>query len=102
VQAVLILVAGRRESLIIGIMKHLKRNNMTAVEFLSEQIRLTNIEGLRFQLWDAIEQAKEMEKQQGYNEEDLKEAFLNGWELRNGDLPFPKAKNKWFKQLKKK
>ena len=37
---------------------------MTAVEFLSEQIRLTNIEGLRFQLWDAIEQAKEMEKQQ--------------------------------------
>ena len=75
---------------------------MTAVEFLSEQIRLTNIEGLRFQLWDAIEQAKEMEKQQGYNEEDLKEAFLNGWELRNGDLPFPKAKNKWFKQLKKK
>jgi hypothetical protein len=36
----------------------------TAVEYLSEQIRLTNIEGLRFQLWDAIEQAKEMEKQQ--------------------------------------
>ena len=36
----------------------------TAVEFLSEQIRLTNIEGLRFKLWDAIEQAKEMEKQQ--------------------------------------
>ena len=43
---------------------------MTAVEFLSEQIRLTNIEGLRFQLWDAIEQAKEMEKeQQGYTQE---------------------------------
>lgn len=37
---------------------------MTAVEFLSEQMRLTNIEGLRFKLWDAIEQAKEMEKQQ--------------------------------------
>ena len=37
---------------------------MTAVEFLSEQIRLTNIEGLRFKLWDAIEQAKEMERQQ--------------------------------------
>jgi len=42
------------------------------------------------------------EKKQMYNEEDLKNAFLNGWELRNGDLPFPKAKNKWFKQLKKK
>ena len=36
----------------------------TAVEYLSEQIRLTNIEGLRFQLWDAIEQAKKMEKEQ--------------------------------------
>jgi hypothetical protein len=35
----------------------------TAVEYLSEQIRLTNIEGLRFQLWDAIEQAKKMEKE---------------------------------------
>jgi hypothetical protein len=47
---------------------------MTAVEYLSEQIRLTNIEGLRFQLWDAIEQAKEMEKQQqGYSEEEFKE-----------------------------
>jgi len=36
--------------------------SQTAVEFLSEQIRLTNIEGLRFQLWDAIKQAKEMER----------------------------------------
>ena len=75
---------------------------MTAVEFLSEQIRLTNIEGLRFQLWDAIEQAKEMEKQQrNYSEEDIKNAFLNGWQLRNGDLPFAKAKNKWFNEFKK-
>jgi hypothetical protein len=74
---------------------------MTAVEFLSEQIRLTNIEGLRFQLWDAIEQAKEIEKQQGYSEEDLKTAFLDGWQLRDGDLPFSKAKKKWFNEFKK-
>ena len=40
---------------------------MTAVEFLSEQIRLTNIEGLRIKLWDAIEKAKEMEKEQIIN-----------------------------------
>lgn len=33
---------------------------MTAVEYLSEQIRLTNIEGLRIKLWDAIEKDKEM------------------------------------------
>jgi hypothetical protein len=37
---------------------------MTAVEYLSEQMRLTNIEGLRIKLWDAIEEAKEMEKEQ--------------------------------------
>ena len=42
------------------------------------------------------------ESKQMYNEQDLKNAFLNGWKLRNGDLPFLKAKNKWFKQLKKK
>jgi len=53
---------------------------MTAVEFLSEQIRLTNIEGLRFQLWDAIEQAKEMEKQQ------IIDAWDNGYD--NGFVGF--------------
>ena len=37
-----------------------------------------------------------------YNEEDLKNAFLDGWELRDGDLPFSKAKKKWFKEFKKK
>lgn len=37
---------------------------MTSVEFLSEQIRLTNIEDLRLKLWDAIEQAKEMHKKE--------------------------------------
>jgi len=40
--------------------------------------------------------------QQKRNEEDLKTAFLDGWQLRNGDLPFPKAKKKWFEQFKKK
>ena len=45
---------------------------MTAVEYLSEQMRLTNIEGLRIKLWDAIEEAKEMEKEQ------IKNAFTNG------------------------
>ena len=43
-----------------------------------------------------------IEETKCYSEKDIKNAFLNGWELRNGDLPFPKAKNKWFKQFKKK
>ena len=42
------------------------------------------------------------EKKQMYSEEDVKNAFLDGWQLRDGDLPFSKAKNKWFKQFKKK
>lgn len=37
-----------------------------------------------------------------YSKEDLKNAFLDGWQLRDGDLPFPKAKNKWFEQFKNK
>jgi len=41
------------------------------------------------------------EKKQMYSEEDVKNAFLDGWQLRDGDLPFPKAKNKWFEQFKK-
>jgi hypothetical protein len=37
-----------------------------------------------------------------YSEEDVKSAFLDGWMLRDGDLPFPKAKKKWFNEFKKK
>jgi hypothetical protein len=40
--------------------------------------------------------------ERSYSEEDMKTAFLDGWEMRDGDLPFPKAKNKWFEQFKKK
>jgi len=81
---------------------------MTAVEFLSEQIRLTNIEGLRFKLWDAIEQAKEMEnQQQGYSEEDMKRAFKVGFSIGYGS-PVNGLDSKdetcevWFEQFKKK
>ncbi len=37
-----------------------------------------------------------------YSEEDVKTAFLDGWQLRDGDLPFSKAMKKWFEQFKKK
>ena len=42
------------------------------------------------------------QQERSYSEEDVKNAFLDGWQLRDGDLPFPKAKNKWFEQFKKK
>lgn len=54
---------------------------------------------------EGIEIGAEWQQEQDknkYSEEDLKEAFLDGWQLRDGDLPFPKAKKKWFEQLKKK
>ena len=41
-------------------------------------------------------------KERTYTEEDVKNAFLDGWQLRDGDLPFPKAKKKWFKEFKNK
>lgn len=46
--------------------------------------------------------AKWMQQEQRYNEEDVKNAFLDGWQLRDGDLPFPKAKKEWFEQFKNK
>ena len=70
----------------------------TAVEWLFEQVWITSGEDLP----ELLEQAKEMEKQQkGYIEEDMKNAFFEGWIARDGDLPFTKAKNKWFKEFKK-
>ena len=48
-----------------------------------------------------IEGAK-WQQEKSYSEEDLKSAFLDGWQLKDGDLPFPKAKKKWFKEIKKK
>jgi hypothetical protein len=42
------------------------------------------------------------QEERTYTEEDVKNAFLDGWQLRDGDLPFPKAKKKWFNEFKKK
>ena len=42
------------------------------------------------------------QQERSYSEEDMKTAFLDGWQLRDGDLPFPKAYKKWFEQFKKK
>jgi len=44
----------------------------------------------------------EIAKQNLYSEEDIKNAFFEGWIARDGKLPFSKAKNKWFKEFKNK
>ena len=51
---------------------------------------------------DSFIEGAKWQQERSYSEEDLKEAFLDGWQLRDGDLPFSKAKNKWFKTVKKK
>lgn len=40
------------------------------------------------------------QQERSYSEEDLKDAFFEGWIARDGKLTFTKAKNKWFKELK--
>ena len=64
------------------------------VEVLSKEEILTN----RSNAYEFIDFDKQEIR---YSEEDMKSAFLDGWQLRDGDLPFPKAKKKWFEQFKK-
>jgi len=76
---------------------------MTAVEWLYKNLLENPISNQDIEYNEAVfHNAKEMEKQQGYSEEDVKNAFLDGWQLRDGDLPFPKAKKKWYEQFKNK
>ena len=50
---------------------------------------------------NAFKEGTKWQQERSYNEEDVKNAFLDGWQLRDGDLPFPKAKKKWFNEFKK-
>jgi len=47
------------------------------------------------------EYVNKWKQERSYSEEDLKNAFFEGWIARDGDLPFPKAKKKWFNEFKK-
>jgi hypothetical protein len=61
-------------------------------------------------IWENTESSARMvarhcakwQQERSYSEEDVKNAFLDGWELRDGDLPFTKAKNEGFNEFKKK
>ena len=61
-----------------------------AAERLAKHFNIDFIAGAKWQ------------QERSYSEEDVKNAFLDGWQLRDGDLPFPKAKNKWFNEFKNK
>jgi hypothetical protein len=51
---------------------------------------------------DAFKQGAKWQQERSYSEEEVKTAFLDGWQLRDGDLSFSKAMKKWFEQFKKK
>ena len=72
----------------------------TAVEWLIEQLecddsKIARVIGLK-KYNQVVSQAKEMEKQQGYSEEDMKEAYK--WGRIYDMTPF----EEWFEQFKKK
>jgi adenylate cyclase class IV len=48
-----------------------------------------------------FEEGAKWQQEKSYSEEEVKTAFLDGWQLRDGDLPFSKAMKKWFEQFKK-
>ena len=66
-------------------------------------IEVVDEEGeIHYAFEDELTSDEVKEQERNYSEEDLKNAFLDGWQLRDGDLPFPKAKNKWFEEFKNK
>jgi hypothetical protein len=65
-------------------------------------IHILDIENIYVHIDDGIIICEKNDKTiKSYSEEDLKNAFLEGWIARDGDLPFSKAKNKWFNEFKK-
>jgi ribosome assembly protein YihI (activator of Der GTPase) len=75
------------------------------LEYLSKQETLEEVAERKFQnIGDRLifEDGAKWMQERSYSEEDLKNAFLDGWQLRDGDLPFAKAKNKWFNEFKNK
>ena len=73
---------------------------MTAVEWLHEKLATSKLEDMQtnINLW--FLQAKQIEKEQGYSEEDLKDAFQSGFT--NGFNINSVTFDEWFKQFKTK
>ena len=81
-------------------LNNLKRNKMTAVEWLVKQLPIYGYNVVKI-FPELLEQAKEMEKKQGYSEEEVidiaKQAFVLG-----KDFGLIGTFNEWFEQFKKK
>ncbi len=77
---------------------------MTAVEWLEiEFVKLEHSIGVHHKMYELIEQAKEMEKQQqGYSKEDMKNAFTQGFNARYKMQDGTESREKFIEQFKNK
>ena len=77
-------------------LEHMRLMSKKSIEVAAGNLADPNICKTENWIAGANYQAEKM-----YTEEDVKNAFLDGWQLRDVDLPFPKAKKKWFEEFKK-
>jgi hypothetical protein len=80
-----------------------KKHSVNDAAFsLDEQIQRSGgfIVGFKEGLKECSKWQKEQDKNR-YSEEELHNAFYNGWIYRGEDYSFPKAKKEWFEQFSK-
>jgi len=85
-------------------LNNLKRNKMTAVEWLYKNLLENPISNQDIEYNEAVfHNAKEMEKQQGYSEEDMAESFMACWKANVPEgFECKLSFKEWFEQFKNK
>ena len=76
--------------------------------YTKEQLQITYNCGLSdgkfnnidYSITDSFAPIEEPKQERSYSEEDLREAFYNGWLLSSSGASFRNAIEKWFEQLK--
>jgi hypothetical protein len=84
-----------------GLTKELYCNNCKQ-ETLEEAAQRFTPKSNKWTIKEIFIEGAKWQQERSYSDEDIKTAFFDGWQLREEDLPFTKAKNKWFKQFKNK
>jgi hypothetical protein len=71
-------------------------------EFYGDMKKIASKKLIQFAKLHVEAALKAVQAERMYSEEDLHNAFYNGWLYRGENYSFPKAKKEWFKQFKKK
>lgn len=72
----------------------------TLEEFIQRQLSLGKYQDQGSAIRNSIELTAKWQQERMYSEEDLHNAFYNGWLYRGEDYQFPKAKKEWLNNLK--